>query len=437
MPIHSGRAPRSCSVVLDKVRPSGRLFDDEANIDRQAVAGGLCMGELASIAIAGVHTTEQGDLSERTQSAVWWEAVRGACEDAGLRVGDIDGLIGEGPQGVPGLRETMPAAGLAEQLGQPVRFHARSSVGAASTVSGLNLAAYAISHGLAEVVIIASAVAGKSAGYASANRDVAVAHMSKLSGPYEYVYGTTRVSDYAILAMRHMYEYGTTSEQLADIAVSQRYGATLHPTSVHGHRGELSVDEVMSSRMVADPLHLLDCCSINQGAGAIIVTRASDAAAIGRHVPVVLLGYGEGHSHIDANAVESMTTFPAARSAANSAFGMAGVSREEIDVAGVGDHFTIGVLIGLEDAGFCPKGEGGSFVEKGGTAIGGRLPTNTSGGFLSFSHAGQCGIFTLIEVVEQLRHEASTRQVKDARLGFISGVGGVQQAHSALVLGRA
>lgn len=395
------------------------------------------MSSLASAAIAGVYITDQGDLSDRTQPAVWWEAVRGACHDAGLSLADIDGVVGEGPQGVPGLRETMPAAGLADQLGQPIRFHARSSVGAASTASGLNLAAYAVSHGLAEVVVIATAVAGKAGGYASADRDVAVAHMAKLSGPYEYVYGTTRVSDYAILAMRHMYEYGTNSEQLAAIAVSQRHGAMLHPQSVHGHRGELSVEDVLSSRMVSDPLHLLDCCSINQGGGAVVVTRESDAAANGRHVPVVLLGYGEGHSHIDVNAVESMTTFPAAKSAAAAAFGMAGLSRDEIDVAGVGDHFTIGVLMGLEDAGFCAKGEGGPFVEMGGTAIGGRLPTNTSGGFLSFSHSGQCGIYTLIEVAEQLRHEAGPRQVGGARHGFISGVGGVQQAHSALVLGRA
>jgi acetyl-CoA acetyltransferase len=245
------------------------------------------------------------------------------------------------------------------------------------------------------------------------------------------------VSDYATLAMRHMHEYGTTSEQLAEIAVAQRHGATLHPLSVHGHRGEVTVEEVVTSRMVSDPLHLLDCCAINQGAGAVILTSAANAASISRHAPVILLGYGEGHSHIDPNAVENLTEFPAARSAADTAFSTAGVSRDEIDVAGIGDHFTIGVLMGLEDAGFCAKGEGGSFVEKGGTAIGGRLPTNTSGGSLSFSHAGLCGIFTLIELVEQLRHEAGARQVEGARLGFLNGVGGAHQTHSAAVLGRA
>jgi acetyl-CoA acetyltransferase len=394
------------------------------------------MGGLAEVAVAGIYQTTQGNLSDRAQPTVWWEAVRGACADAGVSVGDIDGLIGEGPAGV-GLRDRMPAAGLAEQLGQPVRFHARSAVGAGSTASGLNLAAYAISQGLAEVVVIANAVAGHGAGYASASRDEAVAAMAKLSGPYEYVYGPTRVSDYATIAMRHMYDYGTTSEQLAEIAVAQRHGATLHPLSVHGHRGELTIDDVLGSRLVADPLHLLDCCSINQGGAAIVVTSAASAASMGRHAAVVLLGYGEGHSHIDPNALPKLTEFPAAKSAADTAFGMAGIGREEINVAGIGDHFTIGVLIGLEDAGFCARGEGGAFVEKGGTSIGGRLPTNTSGGFLSFSHAGQCGIFSLIEVVQQLRHEAGERQVQDARLGFVSAVGGAQQAYGAAILGRA
>jgi acetyl-CoA acetyltransferase len=385
--------------------------------------------------VAGVYQTKQGDLSEQTQPAVWWESVRGACTDAGLDLGDIDGLIGAGPNGV-GLRDGMPAAGVAELLGHPVRFYANSNVGAASTAAGLNLAAYAVSHGLAEVVVIGNAVAGRGEGYASASRDAAVAAMAKLSGPYEYVYGTTRIADYATLAMRHFHEYGTTSEQLAEVAVAERHGATLHPLSVHGHRGDITVEDVTSSRMISDPLHLLDCCSVNQGGGAIVVTRADSVRSIGRHAPVALLGYGEGHSHIDPNAAESLTEFPAAKVASDTAFGMAGVSRDDINVAGISDHFTIGVVTGLEDAGFCKKGEGGAFVDKGGTGLTGRLPTNTSGGFLSFSHAGSCGIFTLIELVDQLRGDAGGRQVADASLAFLGGVGGADQAFCSAILGR-
>ena len=137
------------------------------------------MGQLADAAVAGVYQTKQGDLSEQTQPAIWWESVRGACADAGLDLGDIDGLIGAGPNGV-GLRDGMPAAGVAELLGHPVRFYANSNVGAASTAAGLNLAAYAVSHGLAEVVVIGNAVAGRGEGYASASRDAAVAAMAKL-----------------------------------------------------------------------------------------------------------------------------------------------------------------------------------------------------------------------------------------------------------------
>lgn len=387
------------------------------------------------VAVAGVAQSRQGDHSDVPQPYLWWETVEQACDDAGLSLDDVDAVVGEGPAGI-GLRGHMPGAGIAEQLGRPLRFHARSETGAASTLSGMNLAAHALSTGLAEVVVIATAAAGTEGGYASADRQAAVAHMAKLSGPYEYPYGTTRVSDYAVFAMRHFYEYGTTAAQLAEVAVAQRHAATLHPQSINGWRGEITIDDVLESPMIADPLHLLDCCVVNQGAGAIVMTRASDARSMGRHEPVLLLGYGEGHSHIDPNSLASFVESPAAVGAAKGAFQRAGVTPAEVHVAGISDHFTIGVLLGLEDAGFCARGEAGAFVENGGTGLGGHLPTNTSGGHLSFSHAGMCGVFTVIEMVVQLRGEAGARQVEGASLGFVTGVGGAQQATSAAVLGR-
>jgi acetyl-CoA acetyltransferase len=391
------------------------------------------MPELA--AVAGVHQSRQGDLSDIAQPYLWWDTVEQACADAGLRLEDVDGVVGEGPAGV-GLRGHMPGAGIAEQLGRPLRFHARSEAGAASALAGLSLAAHALSAGLADTVVIATAASGREGGYASPDRQAAIAHMAKLSGPYEYVYGTTRVSDYAVYAMRHAYEFGTTPEQLAEVAVAQRHAATLHPLSLNGWRGEITIEDVVSSPLIADPLHLLDCCVVNQGAGAVVMTRAADARALGRHRPVVVTGYGEGHSHIDPNSVEHLVHSPAATMAAATAFRTAGVSPHDIDVAGIADHFTIGVILGLEDAGFCPRGEGGSFVQAGGTGLDGHLPTNTSGGHLSFSHAGMCSIFTVIEVVEQLRGEAGRRAVPDAALGFVSGIGGAQQAAAAAVLAR-
>ena len=391
---------------------------------------------LREVGVAGVYQTKQGDLSDRVQAEVWFECARGACEDAGLSLGDVDGLVQDAPLGA-GIRDKLPAAALGyDLLGKPMRFHASSSVGAACTASGLNLAVYAVSTGLADVVLIANARAGKPEGTGTVDRDQAVAAMAMNSGPYEYVYGTTRVSDYAVLASRHMHDFGTTSEQLAEIAVAQRYAATLHPLSVNGHRGVLSIDDVVNSRMISDPLHLFDCCAINQGGGAVVVTTADAVRANGRHRPIGLLGYGEGHSHIDPSSSPSLSVFPAAQVAADTAFEQSGVSRDDIDVAGIGDHFTVNVLFGIEAAGFCKVGEGGSFVENGALRIGGRLPMNTSGGFLSFSHAGFCGVFTLIEVVEQLRGTAGARQVAEAKYGYLSGVGGAMQNNFSAILGE-
>jgi acetyl-CoA acetyltransferase len=387
-------------------------------------------------AVAGTFQTIQGDLSHRLQTDVWWECAEGACADAGLRLADIDGLVGDGPEGV-GIRGGLPGAVLGfDLLGKPLRFHADGSIGAAKGASNLNLAVYAVESGLADVVIMVNAVAGKPPGYGSANRDEAVAAMAMLSGPYEYIYGTTRVSDYAVLAQRHMYEFGTTSEQLAEVAVAQRHGATMHHLSTYGHRGPITIEDVVTSRLVADPLHLLDCCAINQGGGAVIVVSADDVRALGRHPAIGLLGYGEGHGHVDPNAEPSLAEFPAATLAANTAFEQAGVSRDNISVAGIGDHFTINVIFGLEAGGFGKPGEGGPFVEGGALTVGGRLPTNTAGGYLSFSHAGMCGIFTLVEVLAQLRGTAGDRQVPNARYGYLNGTGGAEQNNFSAILGE-
>jgi acetyl-CoA acetyltransferase len=390
--------------------------------------------ELSDAAIAGVYVSEQGKLDDREQPELWWECVEGALADAGLAVADVDGLVGPAPEGY-GVRHALPAAAVADVVGHPLRFHANTGVGAASQAAGVGLAALAVAHGLAEVVVVPTAAAGSGAGYTAADRNAAVEHMAKLGSPFEAVMGTTRVADFAMVARRHMHEYGTTSEQLAAVAVSQRHSATLHPRAVMRDRGELTVEQVLESRMMAAPLHLLDCCLVNQGGGGVVVIRREAAAASGLHPPVVLLGWGEGHGYLDPNTAPSLTGF-SGRVAADAAFGAAGVTRADIDVAGVSDHFTISVITELEDAGFCAKGEGGAFVADGGTALGGRLPTNTHGGYLSGTHAASCALFTLIELVEQLRGEAGPRQVPDAELAFHCGVGGVSQAHSAAVLGR-
>jgi acetyl-CoA acetyltransferase len=392
------------------------------------------VAEIQDAAVAGVYVSEQGDLAARSQPDVYWECARGALADSGLTLADVDGLIGPAPDGV-GVRASLPGSAVADVIGHPLRFHAATGVGAASQAAGVGLAALAVANGLAEVVIVPTAAAGSSAGYTAADRNAAVEHMAKLGSPFEYVMGTTRVADFALVARRHMHEYGTTSEQLAAVAVAERHSATLHPRSVMGPRGEITVEQVLSSRMMAEPLHLLDCCIVNQGGGCVVVTSRRNAEAAGLHPPIVLLGWGEGHGYLDPDTAPSLTSF-SGKGAAADAFRMAGVARDDIDVAGVSDHFTINVIVELEDAGFCAKGEGGAFVDDGGLALGGRLPTNLHGGYLSGTHAASCALFTLIELVVQLRGEAGPRQVSDAALAFACGVGGVSQAHYAAVLGR-
>jgi acetyl-CoA acetyltransferase len=394
------------------------------------------VGELREAAVAGISMTKQGDLGDRLQADVYWEVVKDALDDAGLSLSDVDGLIGNAPEGM-GIRAALPGGAIADATGRPLRFHATTAIGASSQSAGIGLAAMAIAHGLASVIVIPNAAAGQAVGYAGADRNDAIARMAQLGSPYEYLWGTTRVADYAAIARRHMYEYGTTEEQLAEIAVAQRYGSTLNPLSVNGVRGEITIDDVMSSRPIADPLKLLDCCLVNQGGGCIVMTSAADVRAQGRHDPVVVLGWGEGHGYLDPCRAPSLSGFEGGRLAADTAFAMAGVGRDDIDVAGISDHFTINVLVELEDAGFCAKGEGGSFVEGQATRIGGRLPINTDGGFLSNSHAGSCGLFTAIELVRQLRHQAGPRQVEGAQLAYAHGVGGVSHVQYAAVLGRA
>jgi acetyl-CoA acetyltransferase len=382
--------------------------------------------------IAGVAMTPQGDLSDRTAESVYWDVVKAAVADAGLSLGDIDGLIGDAPEGV-GLRRQLPGGALADAIGRPLRFQSTTAIGAAASAAGVGLAVLAVEQGWADVVVIPTVAAGNAKGYMGGDRDAAVAAMAKVGSPYEWLWGTTRVADYSVIAQRHMYEYGTTPAQLAEIAVAQRRGATLQPLSAMGKRGEITIDDVLGSKMIADPLHLLDSCIINQGAGCVVVAAAERIPPY--HPKVRVIGYGQAHGYLDPCSAPSLTAF-AGSIAADDAFRTAGVSRDEIDVVGMSDHFTINVLIGLEDAGFCKKGEGGAFVEGGALGIDGRLPTNTAGGFLSCSHAGLCGLFTLIEVVEQLRGTAGARQVEGARLGYLHGMGGVFQTHFAAVLAR-
>jgi acetyl-CoA acetyltransferase len=248
---------------------------------------------------------------------------------------------------------------------------------------------------------------------------------------FETPYGDlSPISGYAMAAMRHMYEYGTTSEQLAEVAVSTRRWAALNPRALM--REPIAVEDVLQSPMISSPLHRLDCCVMTDGGGAVVVTSAERARDL-RKPPVYVLGSGFSATHHTITQMENLTTSGAVESGRR-AFRMAGVTPDDIDVVEIYDSFTISVVMALEDLGFCKKGEGGAFVEGGRLGPGGELPTDTSGGGLSYTHPGAFGLFLIIEAVRQLRGEGGPRQVPDAKLALVHGIGGWLSSPTTLIL---
>jgi acetyl-CoA acetyltransferase len=268
----------------------------------------------------------------------------------------------------------------------------------------------------------ASSAVAIGTGMGGGGRDPAAAFVSP--------YGMTTVGSYALVAQRHMHQYGTTSAQLAEIAVATRHHASLNPDAKM--RTPIDIDDVLASRVISEPLHLLDCCIISDGGGAVVVTSLSLARDLAKR-PAVLRGCGEAVCHPEIGAPDLLTI--AAKQSGEQAFGMAGVSHDDVDLCTIYDSFTITVLATLENLGFCKPGEGGSFVEGGRIALGGALPINPDGGGLSSNHPGMRGIFLVIEAVRQLRGECGDRQVADAEVALVHGTGGtLGVAHSGATL---
>jgi acetyl-CoA acetyltransferase len=229
-----------------------------------------------------------------------------------------------------------------------------------------------------------------------------------------------------------MYQFGTTPEQLAEIAVAARSWAALNPKA--WSRDPITVEDVVSSRLICDPLHRLDVCLVTDGGGACVVTTAERARDAAKKA-IRILGVGESQTHWSISQMPDLTVSAGAVSG-REAFGMAGITPADVDVLEPYDSFTITVLLALEDLGFCAKGEGGAFVEKGRLAPGGGLPALTSGGGLSYNHPGAFGLLLLVEAVRQLRGEAGARQVPDAEIAVAHGVGGLLSTAATVVLGR-
>ncbi len=367
-------------------------------------------------AIAGVATAGIGWTTRGTALDLMAEAANAALADAGLSLGDVDAVFAVTPY------YWMPSVVLAEELGIRPRFTDSTNIGGASVVAHVGHAIRAIATGGADVALVS---------YASTQRSDSGRLVTRAEvPPYEQPYGALfPISGYAMVAQRHMHEFGTTRRQLAQVAVAASHWAALNPEALR--REPLTVDEVIASPAVSDPLHKLDCCLVSNGGGAVVLTTAGRRT----RAPIRVLGVGESHSHCYASSMRSFTRTDAVESS-RAAYDMAGVGPEEIDVVQIYDAFTINVIVGLEDTGFCAKGDGGRLVERG-IGPGGILPVNTSGGGLRYCHPGMFGIFLLIEAVRQLRSEAGERQVAHSRHALVHGYGGIFAGNASVVLGAA
>ncbi|HXM57883.1 MAG TPA: acetyl-CoA acetyltransferase [Candidatus Dormibacteraeota bacterium] len=374
-------------------------------------------------AIAGVAESDLGEVAPKTAMQLQAEAAREALAEAGLTFADVDALLSAGGEGYA------PSMALGEYLGIRPRYTDSTNIGGSSFVAHAGHAYRAIQAGLCEVALITYGSTQRSAASRTLGRGGGV----RGSGQFEGVWGLPLpVGAYALAATRHMHEYGTTSEQLAELAVATRAWAVLNPKAFM--RDPITVDDVLCSRWIAEPLHLLDCCLVTDGGGAVVIVSAARARDLPKP-PVWILGHGESHTHLGIASMPDLTTTPAEHSGA-AAFAMAGVRPADVDVAELYDSFTITVLLTLEALGFCGRGESGAFVTGGRTGPGGEFPVNTNGGGLSYCHPGMYGIFTLIEATRQLRGECGPRQVDGARVALANGTGGVLSSAATVVLGR-
>ena len=370
------------------------------------------MGFSGEIAIAGVYEHPTRWAPDKSDSLIMAECARGALEDCGLALSDVDGLFTAGMStGMMGVIE------LAEYLDLHPRYLDSTQIGGSSFVAHVNHAAAAIHSGLCEVALIlygstaASNAMAIGTGMAGGGGNPTAAFVSP--------YGMTTVGSYALVAQRHQHLYGTRPEQLAEIAVTMRKHAGLNPDAKM--QKPITVDDVLASRMIATPLHLLDCCIISDGGGAVVVTSLEKARDLAKP-PVVLRGCGEAVRHQGTGAPDLLNI--AARQSGKNAFEMAGMKPSDIDLCTLYDSFTIPLLVTLENLGFCELGEGGAFVEDGRIGLGGALPVNPDGGGMSSNHPGMRGIFLIIEAVRQLRGGLGKRQVEGAETALVHGTGG-------------
>ena len=342
-----------------------------------------------------------------------------ALADAGLTLSDVDALYTSAPY------EALGGMELAEYLGLTPKVVDCNRTGGSAFEVYVQQAALALEAGLIDCALIAYGSNPAS----NPPLSVGMTRQSPWEAPYRPL---APISSYALAASRHMHLYGTTRSQLAEVAVAARRWAQLNPEAAM--RDPLGIDEVLSARMVSDPLTVRDCCLFNDGAAAVVMVRADRAKDCARR-PIEVLGAAHAVTHREISSMPDLTVTGAAISGPQ-AFAQAGVGPADIDLAMLYDAFTITPILFLEDLGFCPKGEGGRFVADGAIGPGGRLAVNTNGGGLSCVHPGMYGLFLLVEAVRQLRGEAGERQVQNAELAVAHGNGGVLSSEATVVLAR-
>lgn len=380
-------------------------------------------------AIGGIAELPMGKYPDCGSLHLHARAAEQAIADAGLTKQDVDGVLTAGSRTEAYL---VHALALAELLGIETSLAATIDLGGAAHASLVGYAAMAIAAGSARNVLVVSADNTLSAFSAGGVAEL-LAEVGPPHAAYERPHGPTVPSLYALVAQRYMHEYGLTPEHLAMVCASQRAHALRHPGAFM--KKPLSRDDAMAARMIATPLRLFDCAPVCDGAGAVLVTSREQARDLG-HPVVEVRGVGEGNGFHHLGSAPSLTSFGAAGSSER-ALRQAGVEIGDIDVAQIYDCFSVTLLVTLADMGFCAHGEAGDYVAEGKTGPGARCPVNTHGGLLSHGHPGRAGgLFHLIEAVAQLRGQAGERQVRDAELALVHGIGGVLSNHTSLVLGK-
>ncbi|UPK76357.1 acetyl-CoA acetyltransferase [Nocardioidaceae bacterium SCSIO 66511] len=340
-----------------------------------------------------------------------------ALAQVGLTTADVDGVF------TTSSYHGFPAMSLCEYLGLRPSYVDSTALGGCSFIAHLGHAAAAIATGRCEVALVTYGSTQRTDG----GKLVSLSERLAFEEPYDLIHP---IGTFGMIAHRHMAEYGTTSDQLAEVAVAARSWAMLNPRAPR--REPLTVDDVLNSRVVASPLHKLDCCLVTDGGGSLVLVSGERAGDLTDR-PVYVRGAGEAINHRHLLGMADLTTTNAGESAQR-ALEMADIELADIDSAHVYDAFTIGLLILMEDLGFCPKGEGGPFFAAGHTRPGGPIPLNTSGGGLSYTHPGMLGMFLLLDAIEQLRGHAGERQVPDATHALVHGMGLTLAGHATTIL---